>query len=50
MFGMWQPHVTIEYINKGEKEKYKDLEPKGKWTLNNIWIWGTEEPHMITLE
>ena len=43
----YKPHVTIEYINEGEKSKSRGLRPKGKWVVDHCWIFGTQEPYLI---
>ncbi len=45
----YKPHVTIEYINKGEKAKFKKIKPKGFFVVDHIWLWGTNEPYLIPL-
>jgi len=45
----YKPHVTIEYVSPEEKPKYRDLCPKGEWTVDAVWIWGASEPYMIHL-
>ena len=46
----YKPHVTIEYVNEGEQEKYGNLSPRGEWLVDHFWIWGTEKPEVIRLE
>ena len=46
---VYSPHVTIEYVNDGEEEKYADKKPSGDWVVDHFWIWGTNEPHLVKL-
>jgi 2'-5' RNA ligase len=45
----YKPHVTIEYVNEGEKPRFGDVRPEGKWTVDHLWIWGTQEPYMVSV-
>lgn len=46
-FPDYLPHVTIEYVNVGEKPKFKHIKPEGNFSVDSVWIWGTEEPAWI---
>lgn len=43
----YKPHMTIEYIAKGEESKYDDLKPEGQWQAENAWLWGFEQPYLL---
>lgn len=45
----YKPHVTIEYVNEGDDEKFSHLIPQGNWIIDHLWVWGTEKPHMVRL-
>lgn len=43
----YKPHVTIEYVNEGDKPKFKKTKPKGEWVIDSLWVWGTSEPYLV---
>ena len=43
----YNPHVTIEYVNEGDKPKYKGLHIIDEFVVDSVWIWGTYEPYMV---
>jgi 2'-5' RNA ligase len=45
----FKPHVTIEYVDEGEKARYRKVKPAGKWKVDTLWVWGMNEPHLIPL-
>lgn len=49
-FPEYKPHITIEYIEKGENPKYDDIVPEGEWQIDSVWIWGLSEPFWMTLK
>lgn len=46
----FKPHVTIEYVNEGEKPKFKDVKPEGEFVVESVWVWGLTEPYMFLLK
>lgn len=45
----YKPHVTIEYIEEDEEERFANTRPQGDWIVEHIWIWGADKPHMVRL-
>jgi len=47
----YKSHVTLEYVNEGDKPKYKNFRfsENKSFTIDSLWIWGTEEPYLIPL-
>lgn len=35
----FKPHITIEYVNLGEKPKFRNVCPEGEWEVDHVWIW-----------
>lgn len=40
----FKPHVTIEYIDPGEKPKFQYIAPTGRWRTDSVGFW-VEERH-----
>lgn len=49
-FPEYKPHTTIEYVEKDKEPKYPDVEPEGSWLVDHVWIWGLEEPHVLSFK
>ena len=45
----YKPHVTIEYISKGEEERFGNVRPQGSWLIDHFWVWGADKPYMVKL-
>jgi 2'-5' RNA ligase len=45
----FKPHVTIEYIDPGERSKFRYLSPKGRWRADSIGFWVGEDRQMLPL-
>lgn len=48
-FPEFKPHVTIEYVKPGKERKYPEVDPKGAFKVQYVWLWGLEEPHILFL-
>lgn len=46
----FKPHITIEYVDPGEKRKFADINPEGEWTVDCVWVWGLASPQMYFLK
>jgi len=45
-FPEYKPHTTLEYVNEGEKPKYKKFrfDENKSFVVEGLWVWGTSEP------
>lgn len=46
----FKAHITLEYVNPGDKPKFADVEPEGSWLVDQIEIWGLGEPYIVDLQ
>lgn len=45
----FKPHVTIEYIDPGERSKFRYLAPQGRWRADSVGFWVGEDRQMLPL-
>jgi len=43
-YDQFRPHVTIEYIDPGERSRFDHLAPKGRWRADTVGFW-VEDDH-----
>lgn len=45
----FKPHVTIEYIDPGERSKLSHLAPKGRWRADTVGFWVEDDRKNLPL-
>ena len=43
----YQPHITMEYVESGNKPQFVGQQPQGQWLVENAWLWGLSEPYLL---
>jgi 2'-5' RNA ligase len=43
----FKPHITLEYADKGKNPEHITSYPSGDWIVENAWLWGLSEPHLL---
>lgn len=45
----FKPHVTIEYIDHGERARFADIAPRGRWRTDSVGFWVEDDRKELPL-